>query len=171
MIIIVEGCDRTGKTTLARYLQHKISAHYIHWDRPQHSDPIREYLQPIYNTLDRGASHVVCDRHYLGELVWPRLFGRESLFDRELELLAIEGALRELGAVGVLAVRDPDELELACVDEPCSGQASEAQGMFIAHADLAGIPFIKYQHGDNRRVEDVLTLARLHETVATEVLP
>jgi hypothetical protein len=164
MIIVIEGVDRTGKTTLARDLAEMIDGTYMHWGAPEHANWYDEYLAPLEGHDD---DHLVIDRHYLGELIWPRILGRDAILS-ETQADFVAHHLVSLGAVGVLATRDPADLELACLDEPCVGRASEAQGAFLSAAQHSPLPFIHYQHGDRDRVIDVLELARLHEIIANE---
>jgi adenylate kinase family enzyme len=77
VITIIEGSDATGKTTFAKRLASETGAKYLHAQKPANSNWFDEYVKPI------TSDNMVLDRWHLGELVWPMLFGRRSLFDED----------------------------------------------------------------------------------------
>lgn len=129
MLILIEGCDRTGKSTLARKL---VEPHgkYLHFDKPQHH-PLNEYGRPVVGH-DPVNDVLVMDRGFVGELVWPTIFGRESELDlpgrRWLELLYLSR-----GGRIIHANRDLLEILDACKrdGEPVQGeQVGRVCGLF-----------------------------------------
>lgn len=79
--IIIEGADGTGKSTLARKFA-DAGFTYIHADKPRTKSWLEEYVRPI-DELERRNERGVLDRWHVGEMVWPRVFGRESLFSTD----------------------------------------------------------------------------------------
>jgi hypothetical protein len=82
-MIIIEGSDSTGKTTLAHELSEKVGKPYRHQGRPPEG----------YNYLGDGRhelAEVVQDRFHLGELVYGAILGdtkgRHSSFQDVWEL-------------------------------------------------------------------------------------
>lgn len=147
MLFVIEGCDRTGKSSLAQALIGDGPGEVIHWEKPSRSTAILEYVEPLMGYKPGEGYHLVCDRHYLGELVWPHVFGRRSLLtaaDQE----CIELFLRDRGALCLLATREPRELEEACRDEPCAGSAARAQRMFQMEARVSMLDWWSWRHGD-----------------------
>lgn len=71
MKIILEGCDGTGKTTLAKKLQDKYGIDYVHVTR---NDPstFEFYSQTMFKT------NIVWDRHFIGEMIYPTVFNRKG---------------------------------------------------------------------------------------------
>lgn len=108
MLIVVEGLDRTGKTTLSRNIKAETGCGYVHFSKPT-AHPLDEYVEPVVD-----CPHVVFDRYHWGEMVWPQIFGRESECDWRM-FLYIELALQSRGAVVVHAQRDLDAVEAACI--------------------------------------------------------
>ncbi|MQB01812.1 MAG: hypothetical protein GEU78_16285, partial [Actinobacteria bacterium] len=102
MLIILEGADKVGKSTLARDLEpDKI----LHATQPT-GDWFQEYAEPLEFYRPGAGLDVVCDRWHLGELVYGPLYRDQSLVgDEQLAYLSLFLASR--GATIVLA--DCDE--------------------------------------------------------------
>lgn len=88
-LIVLEGADGVGKSSLARELHTHPdlpNCRLIHKGPPETDHLLREYLADIawYRADQPQLSNVVCDRWHLGELVYPLLQrGRETLATRE----------------------------------------------------------------------------------------
>lgn len=103
-IIIIEGCDGTGKSTLARALAKLLGWRYHHEGKP--TQPAFEYYMNLANTLE---GNVVMDRAHLGELVYPRVKPQEGRPGLMLwEQHAIERVLTARGALLVHAQASPE---------------------------------------------------------------
>lgn len=137
-LVLLEGLDRTGKSTVAAYYE-SLGYEKIHLTappkelfQPGYTGP--SYLDMMVDLLQEASTKdVVMDRSHYGELVWPEIFGRKSLLSEE----DIE-VLRELeDAVGVTRIMMHDtNLEAhwkRCVDnkEPINKQQfSRARGLY-----------------------------------------
>lgn len=71
MKIVIEGCDGTGKTSVAKILAEKYGCDIVHMTG---NDP-KDY--EFYNQSLR-KEQVVYDRNVLGEFVYPYVFGRQK---------------------------------------------------------------------------------------------
>lgn len=71
MQIIIEGCDGTGKTTLARKLSVHFNLSYIHLSRKDPTDYI--FYQNIFR-----KENVVFDRSYISEYIYPKYRHKKS---------------------------------------------------------------------------------------------
>lgn len=69
MKVILEGCDGTGKTTLAKLLAERYGLDICHCTQHDPAD------YDFYRQTMR-KENVVWDRHTLGELIYPDVFGR-----------------------------------------------------------------------------------------------
>lgn len=82
MIILLEGMDKVGKSTVANHFCKKDSFEYIHMSAPtkgiSREDYIKEMMTLVANT---AGKNVVIDRTWYGELVWPFAYGRKALLD------------------------------------------------------------------------------------------
>lgn len=84
MLIILEGADGAGKSTLARDVIAALQTAYpadevelLHRGPPT-SHPLDEYERPLFDYRPGTGRHVVCDRWHVGEFVYPGLLGRSS---------------------------------------------------------------------------------------------
>jgi hypothetical protein len=110
-ITLIEGVDAVGKSTYAKWLY----ANYprvalLHAGPPRHVNAFSEYVEPL--KLARAGWNIVCDRWHLGELVWPAVFKRESIYSGQVTFIEVESAIQLIG-VPVTAVymhRNRDEI-------------------------------------------------------------
>jgi len=91
MIIILEGSDKTGKSTLAKYIRAKYDFDYIKCSRPK-GDPYIEYMEILQKIATTGGNWVI-DRFLIGESVYGPIYRGESKLDdvkiRNIELKAL----------------------------------------------------------------------------------
>lgn len=104
MLIILEGPDLAGKSTLAAELQAFIAVRFpedhvtlLHRGPPT-SHPLHEYVTPLLDYWPTGREHIICDRWHYGELIYPMVTGRKTAMNdgvfRYVEaFLAAKGAL------------------------------------------------------------------------------
>lgn len=83
MKIVLEGCDGTGKTTLAKKLADLFCLDICHCTQHDPSDFLF-YQQTL------RKENIVWDRHTIGELIYPRVFNREQKTTEEEALKIIE---------------------------------------------------------------------------------
>lgn len=81
-VLILEGADATGKSSHAAWHEKHNGAKVIHAGPPRSRDWFAEYVEPIVHHVTHNPDQMlVLDRWHLGEVIWPRLFDRPSLFD------------------------------------------------------------------------------------------
>jgi len=106
-LIICEGLDRVGKTSVANFFQDK-GYEVIHMSVPPKGQTADLFLEEMMELIQRAATQdIFLDRSYYGEAcVWPSIYSRKPLIDEDgLEVL------RELeNAVGVerILMYDPN---------------------------------------------------------------
>lgn len=100
MLIIIEGADKTGKTTLAKAIAARFNYQYHHFGPPK-GRPADEYIDFLLNL----KKPTVCDRFHLGELVYGPIF-RDKIGITPLELLTIERVLRLKQTILIHAATD-----------------------------------------------------------------
>jgi deoxyadenosine/deoxycytidine kinase len=111
MLIILEGPDGVGKTTLANALlaNHTEEEMLIRHCGPLRRDPIDEYLHDLDWYSPGVTASCVYDRHYIGELIYGPLYrGGSRVGEREIGL--IERKLNEVGAMIVFLYNNVDTL-------------------------------------------------------------
>jgi hypothetical protein len=89
MLIILEGLDRSYKTSFAKMLEAK-GFKYIHMSAPSKKYTEKSYVGPSYldEMIDLMSSidgqDVIMDRSYWGEVyIWPQVYGRKPQLDIE----------------------------------------------------------------------------------------
>ena len=145
-LIILEGLDRTGKSSVAQMFERQ-GFELIHLSAPSKlmSEPGYEgptYLEQMVELLSGCSGHnVVLDRSHYGELIWPQVYGRQSLLsDEDVEYL------REIEAnldVTRILMHDPNNEAhwQRCVEnkEPLTKpQFVKARSLFSSMADKYG---------------------------------
>lgn len=139
MIVIIEGPDGAGKTTLARAIQQDTGWQYIHANAPA-AHPLIEYTAP----LSDSTKSFVLDRWHLGEMVYGPLHRGGSRLSPE-QFVAVEQFLDERGAVVVLCNGTVAELSKHLYmrgDKPHATLAMEARG-FDKIASTTWLPVLK----------------------------
>jgi thymidylate kinase len=100
MFIIIEGADKTGKTTLSNAIRERFHSEYVHFGKPK-KHPATEYAE--YALSNDG--NLVLDRFYLGELVYgPLLRGKCGI--SPLEFATLERILRLKQAILIQTTTD-----------------------------------------------------------------
>jgi hypothetical protein len=139
MIIILEGPDCSGKSTLAgrlieslRRAEPDADVRYLH-SGPPTEHPLDEYTDPLRSYRPGTGVHYVCDRWHVGEHVYPRVTGRRTDMTEDVRAW-LELFLRSRGALLVHCdARDEHLLDCAVArdDEPGEvGRVPTAAALF-----------------------------------------
>lgn len=102
MRIIIEGVDGAGKTTLAKILADKYGLDICHCT--QHDAADYDFYK---QTLRK--ENVVWDRHTIGELIYPKVFGRKQQIGTEDARLTMHYA-KEEGVIVLVLTADMQTL-------------------------------------------------------------
>lgn len=102
MKIILEGCDGTGKTTLAKKLAEKYGLDIIHMTN-RDSNSFGFYYFSI------GKEDVVWDRNMIGEIIYPSVFGREGKID-VIDLKFLIDKAKSEGVIFLILTADHEEI-------------------------------------------------------------
>jgi hypothetical protein len=105
-LVLLEGLDRTGKSTVAAYFE-SIGFELIHMSAPPKGTTADQYMQQMVDLISSASvKDIVLDRTHYGELIWPHIYGRKPLLtDEDID------SLREIeDACGVqrILMHDPD---------------------------------------------------------------
>lgn len=104
MIIILEGPDGSGKTTLAKQLVES-GFKYHHEGPPRNPDMLFVYGSKLKEIYDAGGNWVL-DRFHLGENVYGPLVRGKSLLGGEEGLRVMNRLIRAVGATVVICLPD-----------------------------------------------------------------
>jgi hypothetical protein len=78
-LVLIEGIDRTGKSTVAKYFEQK-GYRLIHMSAPPKEQSADSYIAEMVDLLSSAAAQdIVLDRSHYGELIWPQVYGRQPL--------------------------------------------------------------------------------------------
>lgn len=78
-LIILEGLDRTGKSTVASYYQAQ-GYELVHMSAPPKGTTYDDYMQDMTDLIASAATKdIIFDRSHYGELVWPEVYGRKPI--------------------------------------------------------------------------------------------
>lgn len=139
MKIILEGCDGTGKTTLAKMLADKYGLDICHCTQADPAD------YEFYKQTAR-KDNVVWDRHTIGELIYPFVFGRKPKISPENARLVLAYA-REAGAKIFILTSDNEEIKRRLIargkeDQRILDKLEWIDKEFRHYADIFNIPVI-----------------------------
>ena len=145
-IIILEGADRSGKSSVAAWYESQgwqvvhLSAPDKKHFSPDYSGPtyFDEYIDMLESNRDKD---VVYDRSAFGELIWPQIYGRKSLLTEEEIDMIIE--VESTMHCDRILMYDPDSVAhwQRCVDnkEPLTKpQFVKARALYSGMADKYG---------------------------------
>lgn len=102
-LIVLEGADGTGKTTLAeRFAARLPDCHYLHRGVPERH-PLEEYESDL-DWYVPGSHNVVCDRWHLGEIVYGLMYRGHSVLGGNVGpgRFHVDAYLRSRGAILLL---------------------------------------------------------------------
>lgn len=115
MLVILEGPDGAGKSTLATLLLARLAVwrptetiELLHRGPPRRH-PLDEYVSPLLDYRPRTGRSVICDRWHLGELVYPRVLERPTAYDEAVSRY-VELFLASRGALVILVDADDETL-------------------------------------------------------------
>lgn len=139
MKIILEGCDGTGKTTVARLLATKYDLDICHCTAADPAD------YDFYRQTAR-KENIVWDRHTLGELIYPKVFDRVPQLNPEEARMVVAYAKSEGAKFFVLTAN------MSALKFRLSNRGKEdlrileklewINDKFIHYADMFNIPII-----------------------------
>jgi hypothetical protein len=174
--IILEGLDRSGKSTIAEHYK-KLGYKIIHMSAPD-----KKYFQPGYNGesyleemvslyTKHAGSNVLFDRSVWGELIWPNVYGRQPMLSEE-DLDYLAGIERNNDVERILMYdANIDAHWQRCVDnkEPLTRQQFGRANIFYERlvkdygftkkqlSDFPGFEHIRSGRDESRPKKDILS--------------
>lgn len=107
-IVVLEGADGTGKTTLGKYLVDNFDAHYMHLTYRWPNTMFNYHLAAVHRAIKISQERlVVVDRCWLSECVYANIFRKGSKWPELGRML--DRILRRFGAIYVFCMNEDDE--------------------------------------------------------------
>lgn len=177
MLIIIDGVDKVGKTTLARKIATELKKRgckpkILHAGPPK-EHPIIEYEKSIQHYDPNNDDVLILDRWHWGEMVWPFVLGRPSEMLPET-FHHIELFLMSRGAVMIHAVGGVDAIkkrirekndDMITVDD-----AEDALKRFRDVAAHSFLPIAKHSIESPADVNNIIRYAEGREDAARKLL-
>lgn len=110
MLVVVDGPDKSGKTTLVKEIAERFGYDFVHFGVPG-PDPAREYADFLLNL----KKPTICDRFLYGEFVYGPLLRGKSLI-KPLQRTVLERLMRLRGAI-VLHAATPLPVIMRRIDQ------------------------------------------------------
>ena len=145
MNIVIEGCDGTGKSTLAKYLCERFNMYYWHESAPRTLEEYKMMLAP-------GGT--VFDRFCLGQFVYNKPEERK-MSEEELKILLNE-VFPETNTILIYVDCETDKIFMRMVDR---GEATKAdfqqaekwikniRGTYKGLLDKTGTKYVQFYGG------------------------
>jgi hypothetical protein len=148
-LIILEGLDRTGKSTIASYYEAQ-GYEVIHLSAPPKGITTDQYLQDMVDIVSMASTRdIIMDRSHYGEAVWPFVYGRSPILNEE-EINVVREIEDSIGTKRILMYDSNLEAHWKrCVDnnEPLTKtQFSRARGLFSQMAQKYGFELVTLQN-------------------------
>jgi hypothetical protein len=103
-MIVIEGPDLVGKTTMAKRLADMTGLHYMHYSRlPDSHDRYWDYLPDVKASL-------ILDRFVMSEPVYAAMRGEPTPL-KPIDLIALQREMINVGCVTVLLTAENDLIE------------------------------------------------------------
>ena len=86
MLIVLEGADWSGKTTLSKEIWRRFAAKrqacLTIRKGPPKRHPLNEYVLPLVTYEPNvDQQHIICDRWHIGESIYPYVLGRKTVLE------------------------------------------------------------------------------------------
>lgn len=184
MLIILEGVDRSGKSTLAKMITdllrrlHPADRVELLRAGPPMKHPLDEYERPLFHYRPGSGHHIICDRWHIGERVYPSVFGRKTALTNA-GTSHIEAFLRSRGALLVYLHAAPSVLDARLDAErratPGSSLVDSAQltvSRHIMDVEARASTLVRYEVDTtlDRDMTDARNVVRVAETLERNVL-
>jgi thymidylate kinase len=187
MLIILEGADGTGKTTVATGLLDLTGAQMMHASQPK-GNWVEEYVDPLLGYQPRqttaahrqigdvlpeaGHNHLVCDRWHWGEVIYGPLYRGASILDEDA-FVYMSHFLNSKGAL-IIHMWNTEDVIRKRWDERGEDflQPEHLAQVLTKYHELAAnsfVPVLNCRDVDHARLESIVRIARALEESATEM--
>ena len=149
MLFLLEGMDKTGKSTTTELLRRKFKADFTHMSAPSKWHTEESYFAECLHIIALTAGkNIVFDRSWYGELIWPEIYGRKALLtEQKVQALTKVARLLHPDGVKLIYMHDDNKeahlARLASFKEPVY-KYDEAINKHDEIANRNGFEFVTY---------------------------
>lgn len=166
-VVVVEGCDRTGKTTFCEYL-----SRFLHWPIVKFSQPVGDAITEYTQALAQHPESFIADRLHLGESVYGPIYRGTKPIDRST-FEAFEGDLAKRGALVVLMTDTPERIRarfVSCGEDFAKGDhVAEIVDRFNDEFARSALPKLRMNMALGTQMEKVVHTAAIINFLAEVV--
>lgn len=112
MIIIIEGPDGAGKTTLANQLSRQTKYDIVHRSQPK-TDDEKKHMMSEYVAVIKSSKNIILDRCWYSEMVYGPIMRDASVISYP-EMYELEKLLAKAGAIVIYATAPKAALWQRC---------------------------------------------------------
>lgn len=113
--VIIEGLDKTGKSTLCDILSNDFNFNVVHFKAPDTSIPIDKSIQNIASLMNKSLHSNVCfDRSYYGDIIFSRVYNRATYYDETIldnHFVPLERSLQDKGVQVIKILMHDDDID------------------------------------------------------------
>lgn len=152
MIIIIEGPDGSGKTSLANTLSKQLGYPILHRTRPETEEEKREMLEE-YVRIIRGNKNMILDRCWYSEIVYGSIM-RDSSYISFYDMYDLEKLVAKHGGILIYATGPSSALWNRCQrrGEDYITSRDTFNAIHTSYTKLMSmphyIPVLKYEYKD-----------------------
>ena len=112
VVVLLEGSEQCGKTTLADKIHNEFKADYLHGDHPDYNSFVNFHYDMCQTAIDMaGAGHVIIlDRCFISHEVYSTLFDGQPEYDTHQLCNELLASLADYGAKSLLVYCRPNRI-------------------------------------------------------------
>lgn len=139
-VIVIEGADASGKTTLAKYLVERFDGEYVHMT--YYKDCWTAHLNCIHKVIKLAEKKlVIVDRHWISESIYAKIFRQGSQYP--LSARFMDRMFIKMGAIYIMCIPSNEK-------EQIKRHASRKEDEMYDNINRVIVAYNDFFHGNDR---------------------